>query len=99
MAINGTKKEPDRHSMKEIKKVATVDVAKLQKQPDDLSKELREMNVLIQERIGKWKSNREFRTSVGPRPRGRGVEQISGPQPDAPRAAQEFYLMPINLQI
>jgi len=29
--------------------VATVDVAKLQKQCDDLSKQLRELNVLIQE--------------------------------------------------
>ena len=48
-AIEGTKKEPDRYSMKEIKWVATVDVAKLQKQSDDLSKQLRELNVQIQE--------------------------------------------------
>lgn len=48
-AIAGTKKEPDRYSMKEIKWVATVSVANLQKQSDDLSKQLRELNVQIQE--------------------------------------------------
>jgi hypothetical protein len=49
VAIAGTKKEPDRYSMKEIKWVATVEVAKLQKQSDDLSKQLRELNAQIQE--------------------------------------------------
>jgi hypothetical protein len=49
VAIGGTKKEPDRYSMKEIKWVATVEVAKLQKQSDDLSKQLRELNAQIQE--------------------------------------------------
>jgi hypothetical protein len=49
VAIGGTKKEPDRYSMKEIKWVATVSVAKLQKQSDDLSRQLRELNVQIQE--------------------------------------------------
>jgi hypothetical protein len=49
VAIAGTKKEPDRYSMKEIKWVATVNVASLQKQSDDLSKQLRELNVQIQE--------------------------------------------------
>lgn len=48
-AIAGTKKEPERYSMKEIKWVATVDVAKLQKQSDDLAKQLRELNGEIQE--------------------------------------------------
>jgi hypothetical protein len=49
VAIGGTRKEPDRYSMKEIKWVATVDVPKLQKQSDDLSKQLRELNARIQE--------------------------------------------------
>jgi len=49
VAIQGTRKEPDRYSMKEIKWVATVDVAKLQKQSDDLAKLLRELNGKIQE--------------------------------------------------
>lgn len=48
-AITGTRKEPDRYSMKEIKWVATVDVAKLQKQSDDLAKQLRDVNGQIQE--------------------------------------------------
>ena len=48
-AVQGTRKEPDRYSMKEIKWVATVDVAKLQKQSDDLSRQIRELNVQIQE--------------------------------------------------
>jgi hypothetical protein len=48
-AIAGTRKEPDRYSMKEIKWIATVEVAGLQKQSDDLSKRLRELNAQIQE--------------------------------------------------
>ena len=48
-AIAGTRKEPDRYSMKEIKWVATVNVSKLQSQSDDLAKQLRQLNVLIQE--------------------------------------------------
>jgi hypothetical protein len=48
-AIAGSKKEPDRYSMSEIKWIATVDVAKLQKQSDDLSKQIRELNTEIQE--------------------------------------------------
>jgi len=47
-AIAATRKEPDRYSMKEIKWVATVEVAKLQKQSDDLAKQLRETNAAIQ---------------------------------------------------
>jgi hypothetical protein len=35
--------------MKEIKWVATVSVANLQKQSDDLSKKIRALNVVIQE--------------------------------------------------
>jgi hypothetical protein len=49
VAITGTKKEPDRYSMKEIKWVTTVSVSGLQKQSDDLSRQLRELNVQIQE--------------------------------------------------
>jgi len=49
VAIEGTRKEPDRYSMKEIKWIATVDVAKLQKQSDDLARQLREVNGRIQE--------------------------------------------------
>jgi len=49
MAIGGTVKEPDRYSMSEIKWVATVDVSKLQKQSEDLAKQIRELNAQIQE--------------------------------------------------
>jgi hypothetical protein len=49
VAIGGTKKEPDRYSLSEIKWTATVDVAKLQRQADDLAKQLREINARIQE--------------------------------------------------
>ena len=47
-AIAACRKEPDRYSMKEIKWVATLEVAKLQKQSDDLAKQLRETNAVIQ---------------------------------------------------
>ena len=49
VAIEGTKKEPDRYSMSEIKWIATVEVSKLQKQSDDLAKKIRELNGQIQE--------------------------------------------------
>lgn len=48
-AIGSTQKEPDRYSVREIKWVATVEVAKLQKQTEDLSKQIRELNARIQE--------------------------------------------------
>ena len=48
-AVAGARKEPDRYGMREIKWIATLDVAKLQKQSDDLSKRLRELNAQIQE--------------------------------------------------
>lgn len=48
-AIAGTQKEPDRYSMSEIKWVAAVDVAKLQRQSDDLAQQIRELNGRIQE--------------------------------------------------
>lgn len=48
-AIAATQKEPDRYSVREIKWVAAVDVAKLQKQSEDLSRQIRELNASIQE--------------------------------------------------
>ncbi len=51
--IAGTKREPDRYSAREIKWVAQVDVAKLQKQVEDTAKQLRELNAQIQE--SNWK--------------------------------------------
>jgi hypothetical protein len=42
-------KPPERYGVKEIRWIATVDVAKLRKQVDDLSKEIRELNGTIQE--------------------------------------------------
>ena len=48
-ALATTQKEPERYSVREIKWVATIPVAKLQKQQDDLSKQLRELNIRIQE--------------------------------------------------
>lgn len=47
-AIAASRKEPDRYSMKEIKWVATLEVGKLQKQSDDLAKQIRELNAAIQ---------------------------------------------------
>ncbi len=51
--IAGTKREPDRYSAREIKWVAQVDVARLQKQAEDTAKEMRELNASIQE--ANWK--------------------------------------------
>lgn len=48
-AISSSSKEPDRYSMTEIKWVACVDIQKLQKQSDDLSKRIRELNIMIQQ--------------------------------------------------
>jgi hypothetical protein len=53
-AIAGCRKEPDRYGVREIKWVATLKVAKLQKQSDDLAKKIRELNALIQE--ANWKA-------------------------------------------
>ena len=54
-AIAGSKKEPERYSPREIKWVATLEVAKLQKQVDDLAKKLRELNGEIQK--ANWEAN------------------------------------------
>lgn len=48
-AAEGTKKKPTLYSAREIKWVAIMDVAKLQKQADDLAKKIRELNAVIQE--------------------------------------------------
>lgn len=53
-ALAGTQREPDRYSMSEIKWVATLKVANLQKQADDLAQKIRELNSAIQET--NWKS-------------------------------------------
>ena len=47
-AIAGTRREPARYGMSEIKWVATLEVAKLQKQADDLSRTIRELNARMQ---------------------------------------------------
>lgn len=47
IAALDTKLEP--YSMREIKRVAVLDAAKLHKQADDLAKKVRELNVVIQE--------------------------------------------------
>lgn len=48
-AIASSKKEPDRYSMSEIKWVATMKVDRLQKQCEDLARQIRELNAAIQE--------------------------------------------------
>jgi hypothetical protein len=48
-AIAGSRKEPDRYSAAEIKWVTVLEVAKLQRQADDVAKSLRELNGLIQQ--------------------------------------------------
>jgi hypothetical protein len=48
-AVAATRKEPSRYGAREIKWVAVVPVAKLQKQSDDLAKKLRELNARMQE--------------------------------------------------
>jgi hypothetical protein len=48
-AIAATQKEPDRYSVREIKWTSAIDVAKLQKQIEDLARQIRELNGAIQE--------------------------------------------------
>lgn len=48
-AAAGSRKEPDRYGVREIKWVATMDVKKLMKQADDLAKTIRELNGAIQQ--------------------------------------------------
>jgi hypothetical protein len=47
--IAGCRKEPERYGVREIKWVATPKVASLQKQADDLAKNVRELNATIQQ--------------------------------------------------
>lgn len=56
-AIANTQKDPDRYSMSEIKWKATLKVASLQKQSEDLAKNIREINAAIQE--SNWNSQLE----------------------------------------
>lgn len=48
-AIDATQKEPNRYSTREIKWVTAIEVSKLQKQTEDLSRQIRELNAKIQE--------------------------------------------------
>ncbi|MDO5623121.1 MAG: DIP1984 family protein [Pseudomonadota bacterium] len=48
-AVEATHKEADRYSPREIKWVPQIDVAATQKQMEDFSRKIRELNVLIQE--------------------------------------------------
>jgi hypothetical protein len=52
-AVAATAEEPDRYSMREIKWVLQIDVAKTEKQMDDLAVSIRELNARIQE--ANWK--------------------------------------------
>ena len=48
-AIGGTHKDPARYGVREIRWVATLPVASLQKQADDVARNVRELNARIQE--------------------------------------------------
>lgn len=48
-AVAATQKEPDRYSVREIKWTSAIDVAKVQKQSEDLARQIRELNGSIQE--------------------------------------------------
>lgn len=56
--IAATHKDVDRYSQREIKWVAQVQVAGLQKQADDLSRKIRETNVLVQ--AANWQIDVDF---------------------------------------
>ena len=60
-AIAATHKEPERYSAREIKWIARLSVAKIQKQADDVAGKLRELNARIQE--VNWKT--EFARGEG----------------------------------
>lgn len=47
-ALDSTQKDADRYSMREIKWLKTISVAKIQKQADDISATLRQLNIEIQ---------------------------------------------------
>lgn len=48
-AVASTNKEPDRYSMREIKWIATLDIKSLHRQADDLAKNIRDLNIMIQQ--------------------------------------------------
>ena len=48
-AIDATQQEPDRYSAREIKWVSAIKVNSLQKQSEDLARQIRELNAMIQE--------------------------------------------------
>ena len=48
-AIEATRKEPDRYSLSEIKWKSVIDVKAMQKQLDDLSANLRQINAILQQ--------------------------------------------------
>jgi hypothetical protein len=56
-AIGGTQRQPTMYGVKEIRWIATVKVASLQKQADDLARRIREINAMIQE--CNWKTTLE----------------------------------------
>lgn len=47
--LDACAKPPDRYGVKEIRWVVTIDVSSVQKQVDDLAKQIRELNAVIQE--------------------------------------------------
>lgn len=47
--LDATQNEPDRYSAREIKWVSAVNVSSLQKQSEDLARQIRELNARIQE--------------------------------------------------
>jgi hypothetical protein len=56
-SAEAAKRDPDRYGVREIKWVSLVDVARLQKQADDLAKKIREINGEIQK--ADWKIDLE----------------------------------------
>lgn len=48
-AIESTNRDPSRYGLAEIRWLAVLDVEKLQKQADDLSKRIRELNAILQQ--------------------------------------------------
>ncbi|MBP7950727.1 MAG: DIP1984 family protein [Verrucomicrobiales bacterium] len=54
-AIDSSGHEPERYGLREIKWVACIEVKKLQKQLEDVSKRIRELNLMIQET--NWKTD------------------------------------------
>lgn len=52
-AVDANKKSPDLYSTREIRWIPQLNVSSLQKQADDVSKKLREINTMIQE--ADWK--------------------------------------------